>query len=280
MPQAAVVLGGLGDRPRPSPVLTASRLRHVVLAVSDEVALAGAAKELEALGTKQVETATLDVTDVGAVGAFARDVAQRIHHIDLVLVAAGVLGDQAVDEHDPEANNAGADDQLRGSGSRDAYAFADVLRSQGAGRGSCRPWPGCGVQQFVYGSSRSQPRRFRRGTGRIAPRLGAGLMIVRPGWVASRTRPRSDGHDARRCGRRHRPRPRTGGWCGRRRGCESSSRALLRRSVAPCSRVEHRPAERITRPGLRVVEVFADVLCVHLRGAPPAGRRPRPAAAP
>jgi decaprenylphospho-beta-D-erythro-pentofuranosid-2-ulose 2-reductase len=189
MPQSVVVLGGSSEIARAVlRILAASRLRHVVLAGRDEVALAGAAKELEALGTERVETATLDVTDVGAVGVFARDVAQRRHHLDLVLVAAGVLGDQAADEHDPEAAARVLTTNFVGPAAA-MLAFADVMRVQGAGRiVVLSSVAGVRVRRanFVYGSSKAGLDGFAQGLAESLRGSGAGLMIVRPGWVATR----------------------------------------------------------------------------------------------
>jgi decaprenylphospho-beta-D-erythro-pentofuranosid-2-ulose 2-reductase len=79
MPQTAVVVGGTSDIARAVlRALVARRLRRIVLAGRDEIGLAAAAKELLALGALEVDTATLDVTDVARIPAAVRDASTRL----------------------------------------------------------------------------------------------------------------------------------------------------------------------------------------------------------
>jgi decaprenylphospho-beta-D-erythro-pentofuranosid-2-ulose 2-reductase len=189
MPQTAVALGGSSEIARAIlRALATSRLRHVVLAGRDEVALAGAAKELEALGTERVETVAFDVTDTAGHAGFARDVANRLGHIDLVLVAAGVLGDQPSDEHDPEATARVLTTNTVGPAAA-MVAFADILRAQGTGRiVVLSSVAGVRVRRanFVYGASKVGLDGFAQGLAESLRGSGAALTIVRPGWVATR----------------------------------------------------------------------------------------------
>jgi len=189
MPQTAVVLGGSSEIARAVlRVLVGHRLRHVVLAGRDEASLAGAAKELEALGTDKAETAAFDVNDVAGHSAFAREVAERLGHVDLVLVAAGVLGDQDRDEHDPVAAAEVLSTNMVGP-SAAMLAFADVLRSQGTGRMIVlSSVAGVRVRRanFVYGASKVGLDGFAQGLAESLRGSGASLVIVRPGWVATR----------------------------------------------------------------------------------------------
>ncbi|HXX90003.1 MAG TPA: SDR family NAD(P)-dependent oxidoreductase [Acidimicrobiales bacterium] len=189
MPQTAVVLGGSSEIARAVlRALATTRLRHVVLAGRDEVSLAAAAKELEALGTDKVETRPFDVTDVEGHGAFARETAERLGHVDLVLVAAGVLGDQSTDEHDPLATARVLTTNTVGPAAA-MVAFADVLRAQGTGRMVVlSSVAGVRVRRanFVYGASKAGLDGFAQGLAESLRGSGAGLMIVRPGWVATR----------------------------------------------------------------------------------------------
>src|SRR5271169_6257308 len=157
MPQTAVVLGGTSEIARAVlRVLATHRLRHVVLAGRDEAGLAAAARELEALGTGKVETAAFDVTEVAGHAAFAKDCAGRLGQVDLVVVAAGVLGDQPTDEHDPEATARVLSTNTVGPAAA-MVAFADILRVQGAGRiVVLSSVAGVRVRRsnFVYGASK------------------------------------------------------------------------------------------------------------------------------
>jgi len=189
MPQTAVVLGGSSEIARAVlRALATHRLRHVLLAGRDEVSLAGAAKELEALGTDKVETIAFDVTDVAGHAAFARQAADKLGHVDLVLVAAGVLGDQHSDEHDPVATAAVLTTNTVGPAAA-LIAFADILRAQGGGRiVVLSSVAGVRVRRanFVYGASKEGLDGFAQGLGESLRGSGASLMIVRPGWVATR----------------------------------------------------------------------------------------------
>ena len=93
MPQTAVVIGGpptsAGSILR---ALVARRLRRIVLAGRDEMALQAVADELLGIGATSVETVFCDVTDAGRPRVAGPDMAARLGQIDLVLVAAGVLG--------------------------------------------------------------------------------------------------------------------------------------------------------------------------------------------
>jgi decaprenylphospho-beta-D-erythro-pentofuranosid-2-ulose 2-reductase len=189
MPQTAVVLGGSSEIARAVlRALAAHRLRHAVLAGRDEVALAGAAKELEALGTDKVETIPFDVTDVAGHSDLARQTAERLGHVDLVLVAVGVLGDQARDEHDPIATAQVLRTNMVGPAAA-MIAFADILRAQGTGRMVVlSSVAGVRVRRanFVYGASKEGLDGFAQGLAESLRGSGASLTIVRPGWVATR----------------------------------------------------------------------------------------------
>jgi decaprenylphospho-beta-D-erythro-pentofuranosid-2-ulose 2-reductase len=189
MPQTAVVLGGSSEIARAVlRVLATHRLRQVVLAGRDQVSLAGAAKELEALGADKVDTVVFDVTDVAGHAAFARETAERLGHVDLVLVAAGILGDQSRDEHDPAATAEVLETNMVGPAAA-MVAFADVLRSQGTGRMVVlSSVAGVRVRRanFVYGASKEGLDGFAQGLAESLRGSGASLVIVRPGWVATR----------------------------------------------------------------------------------------------
>ena len=189
MPQSAVVVGGTSDIARAVlRALAQRRLRRVVLAGRDEVGLAGAAKELQGQGVPEVDIVVLDVTDVARVGAVVDDVATRLGQIDLVLVAAGVLGDQSTDEADPVAAAAVLQANCTGPAAV-MTAFAAVLRRQGHGRMVVlSSVAGVRVRRanYVYGASKAGLDAFAQGLAEALRGSGASLVIVRPGWVATR----------------------------------------------------------------------------------------------
>jgi len=189
MPQTAVVVGGTSEIARAVlRALVARRLRRIVLAGRDEVALAAAAKELLALGAESVETVALDVTDIAAGDALAVEAAGRLGQVDLVLVAAGILGDQATDEVDPERAARVLTVNCTGPAAA-MTAFARVLRAQGHGRMVVlSSVAGVRVRRanYVYGASKAGLDAFAQGMAEALRPTGASLMIVRPGWVATR----------------------------------------------------------------------------------------------
>lgn len=188
MPQTAVVLGGTSEIARAVlRELTARRLRHVVLAGRDEEALAAAAKELEALGA-EVHCAAFDVTQVANHASFAADAVSRLGQVDLVLVAAGVLGDQDADAADPVRTAQVLETNCTGPASA-MTAFADVLRRQGHGRlVVLSSVAGVRVRRanYVYGASKAGLDGFAQGMADALAGSGAAVTIVRPGWVATR----------------------------------------------------------------------------------------------
>jgi decaprenylphospho-beta-D-erythro-pentofuranosid-2-ulose 2-reductase len=189
MPQTAVVVGGTSEIARAVlRALVARRLRHIVLLGRDEIGLAAAGNELEALGATHVETMTLDVTDLDRVPAVVIEASKRLGQVDMVLVAAGTLGDQASDEHDPNAvarvlttNSTGPAVLMT--------AFAAVLHDQGQGRMVVlSSVAGVRVRRanYIYGASKAGLDAFALGMGEALRGSGASVMVVRPGWVATR----------------------------------------------------------------------------------------------
>ncbi len=189
MPQTAVVVGGTSDIARAVlRSLMARRLRRIVLIGRDEIGLAMAAKELQALGAQQVDVLTFDVTDFTRADAVVRDASTRLGQVDMVLVATGVLGDQSRDEVDPEAVARVLSTNSTGPAAVLA-AFAAVLRQQGHGRIIVlSSVAGVRVRRanYIYGASKAGLDAFAQGLAEALRGSGASLMIVRPGWVATR----------------------------------------------------------------------------------------------
>lgn len=189
MPQTAVVVGGTSDIARAVlRSLVARRLRRIVLVGRDEIGLAAAAKELQTLGPVEVDTMTFDVTDMDRLGAVVADTSARLGQVDLVLMAAGMLGDQSSDESDPEAVARVITTNFTGTAAA-MTAFAAVLRSQGHGRMIVlSSVAGVRIRRanYVYGASKAGLDGFALGMAEALRGSGASLMIVRPGWVATR----------------------------------------------------------------------------------------------
>ncbi len=189
MPQRAVVIGGTSDLARAvCRALAARRLRHVVLAGRDATALESVAEELRSAGVEQVVPVPYDVTDVRAHAKLVEAATAALGQVDLVLVAAGTLGEQEVAERDPAETARVLDTNLTGPAAA-LTAFASLLRRQGQGRlVVLSSVAGVRVRRsnFVYGASKAGLDAFALGLADALEGTGAGVTVVRPGWVATR----------------------------------------------------------------------------------------------
>lgn len=188
MPQTAVVVGGTSEIARAVlRALVPRRLARVVLAGRDSESLEAAAKELGALGA-EASVATLDVTDVEHHAAFVEEMSARLGQIDLVLVAAGMLGDQDSDVLDPVATHRVLETNCSGPAAL-LTTFATRLGRQGQGRiVVLSSVAGVRVRaaNYVYGASKAGLDGFARGLAAAVAGSGVSVMVVRPGWVATR----------------------------------------------------------------------------------------------
>jgi len=186
-PQSVLVLGGGSEIAR-ALLERLTRARRVVLAGRPGSAtVAAAAGELRSRGI-DVRTADMDANDpasvVGAVdSAFAGGA-----DIDLVVIAFGVLGDQAAAEADPRqaievatvdytsqvAAGLAASKHLRAQGHGTVVALSSV-----AGERVRRA-------NFVYGSAKAGMDGFFQGLGDSLEGTGVRVVIVRPGFVKGR----------------------------------------------------------------------------------------------
>jgi decaprenylphospho-beta-D-erythro-pentofuranosid-2-ulose 2-reductase len=135
-----------------------------------------------------VETVAFDATDTSNHVEFADDVFDRFGDIDVVLVAAGVLGDQSVDEHNPVAAAEVIATNFGGLASA-MLAVTDRLRRQGHGRLvvlSSVAGQRARKANFIYGASKAGLDAFSQGLGDSLEGSGVRVMIVRPGFVVGR----------------------------------------------------------------------------------------------
>lgn len=184
--QTVLVLGGGSEIAQATlRRLVADRTRTVVLAARRPGELAPFVEELEALGATRVETVPFDATDTATHDAFVADVFDRVGDVDLVLVAFGVLGDQAEAERDGHVAAEIARVNYVGAVSV-SIPIAVRLRDQGHGLiVALSTVAGERVRRsnFVYGSSKAGFDAFFQGLGDSLVGTGARVMIVRPGFV-------------------------------------------------------------------------------------------------
>ncbi|MFH8338792.1 SDR family NAD(P)-dependent oxidoreductase [Streptomyces sp. AM6-12] len=187
LPQSLLVLGGTSE----IALATTRRLiargaRTVWLAGRPSPALEQAAESLRALGadTRTVGFDALDPasheTVLGKV--FAEDA------VDLVLLAFGILGDQAHDERVPLRAVRVAQTNYTGAVSAGLVA-ASALQAQG--HGSLVVLSATAAERarradFIYGSSKAGLDTFAQGLGDALYGTGVHVMVVRPGFVRTR----------------------------------------------------------------------------------------------
>ncbi|MFJ9249246.1 decaprenylphospho-beta-D-erythro-pentofuranosid-2-ulose 2-reductase [Streptomyces sp. NPDC101776] len=187
-PQSLLVLGGtsriaLATARR----LIARRTRTVWLAGRPSPALESAASQLRALGA-EVHTVAFDALDPDSHETVLGKVFAE-GDIDLVLLAFGVLGDQARDERDPAAAVRVARTNYIGAVSSGLIS-ARALQSQGHGSLvvlSSVAGERARRSNFIYGSSKAGLDTFAQGLGDALYGTGVHVMVVRPGLVRSRT---------------------------------------------------------------------------------------------
>ncbi|MFE2040175.1 SDR family NAD(P)-dependent oxidoreductase [Streptomyces sp. NPDC059477] len=188
LPRTLLVLGGTSEIALATARrLIARRTRTVWLAGRPSPALEEAARDLRALGA-DVRTVPFDALDPGA----HEDVLGKVFAegtVDMVLLAFGVLGDQARDEREPvdavrvvQTNFTGA----VSAGLISARALQDqgrgslVVLSSVAGERARR-------SDFIYGSSKAGLDVFTQGLGDALYGTGVHVMVVRPGFVRTRS---------------------------------------------------------------------------------------------
>ncbi|MDV5147887.1 decaprenylphospho-beta-D-erythro-pentofuranosid-2-ulose 2-reductase [Streptomyces sp. SBC-4] len=185
-PQSLLVLGGTST----IGLATARRMiargvRTVWLAGRPSPALTAAADSLRALGT-DVRTVPFDALDTESHEERLGKIFTE-GPIDVVLLAFGVLGDQAHDEADPVAAVRVAQTNYTGAVSA-GLVCAGALQAQG--HGSLVVLSSVAGERarrgdFIYGSSKAGLDVFAQGLGDALYGTGVHVMVVRPGSVRS-----------------------------------------------------------------------------------------------
>ncbi|MGX5213068.1 decaprenylphospho-beta-D-erythro-pentofuranosid-2-ulose 2-reductase [Streptomyces violaceus] len=187
LPQSLLVLGGTSEIALATARrLVARRTRTVWLAGRPSAALEEAAGRLRGLGA-DVHTIAFDALDPTSHEAVLGKVFAE-GDIDMVLLAFGLLGDQARDERDPEAAVRVAQTNYTGAVSA-SLVCARALQSQGHGSlvvMSSVAGERARRANFIYGSSKAGLDAFAQGLGDALHGTGVHVMVVRPGFVRTR----------------------------------------------------------------------------------------------
>ncbi|MGW7199902.1 decaprenylphospho-beta-D-erythro-pentofuranosid-2-ulose 2-reductase [Streptomyces chryseus] len=187
IPQSLLVLGGTSEIGLATARrLIARRTRTVWLAGRPSPALETAAAGLRSLGA-EVRTVAFDALDpVTHEEKLGKVFAEG--DIDMVLMAFGVLGDQAHDEEQPLSAVRVAQTNYTGAVSA-GLVCAKAL--QGQGHGSLVVLSSVAGERarrvnFIYGSSKAGLDAFAQGLGDALHGTGVHVMVVRPGFVRSK----------------------------------------------------------------------------------------------
>ncbi|HEU5149407.1 MAG TPA: decaprenylphospho-beta-D-erythro-pentofuranosid-2-ulose 2-reductase [Iamia sp.] len=186
--QSVLVLGGASDIALATVErLVADRCRRVVLAGRPSPALDAAADRIRAGGAAEVEVVAFDAVEVESHDKVIGEVFAA-GDIDAVLLAFGVLGDQATFDDDHAAAVDAVTVNYTGAVSA-GLAVADQLRRQGHGTlVVLSSVAGVRVRKdnFVYGSTKAGLDGFAQGLGDALRGSGARVMVVRPGFVTTK----------------------------------------------------------------------------------------------
>ncbi|WP_046501661.1 decaprenylphospho-beta-D-erythro-pentofuranosid-2-ulose 2-reductase [Streptomyces odonnellii] len=186
IPQSLLILGGTSEIGLATARrLIARRTRTVWLAGRPSPALDTAADRLRTLGA-EVRTVPFDALDPGSHAEVLGKVFTE-GDIDMVLLAFGILGDQAHDEADPPAAVRVAQTNYTGAVSA-GLVCAGALQIQGHGSLvvlSSVAGERARRTDFIYGSSKAGLDAFAQGLGDAMLGTGVQVMIVRPGFVRS-----------------------------------------------------------------------------------------------
>ncbi|MER6569088.1 decaprenylphospho-beta-D-erythro-pentofuranosid-2-ulose 2-reductase [Streptomyces sp. NPDC001093] len=184
LPQSLLVLGGTSEIALATVRrMIARRTRTVWLAGRPSPALEQAAESLRALGA-DARTVAFDALDPESHETVLGKVFAE-GDIDLVLLAFGILGDQAHDERDPVRAVQVARTNYTGAVSAGLVA-ARALQDQGHGSLvvlSSVAGERARRADFIYGSSKAGLDTFAQGLGDALHGTGVHVMVVRPGYV-------------------------------------------------------------------------------------------------
>ena len=184
--QSVLVLGGGSDIAAATvKELAKGRTRTVVLAGRDVAKLEPVADELRAAGVTTVDLVAFDASAPETHEAIIDQVWADHPDLDVVLLAFGVLGDQAAFEADPKGAADAAITNYAG-GVSSSLAVAKHLKAQGHGTlAVITSVAGARTRadNFVYGSTKAGLDAFAQGLGDTLVGTGASVMVVRPGFV-------------------------------------------------------------------------------------------------
>jgi len=187
--QSVLVLGGDSDIGNAIALqLVREGARDVLLAGRSPERFAARAAALHDAGAQRVEMARFDALDTDRHDAFFDDAFGRFGRLDVVVIAFGVLGEQATAQREPAETVKLARTNYVGAASALLYA-CERVRKQGQGAvvvvssvAAQRPRR----SNFIYGSSKAGIDALAEGMAFALRDEGVQVLTVRPGFVASK----------------------------------------------------------------------------------------------
>ena len=187
--QSVLVLGGRSELGLAiAAELAGTRHATVVLAARHPESLEDEVAQLERAGAGAVHTIEFDAVDTATHQGVFEQARSLAGDLDVVVLAFGLLGDQAADANGGEGAIRVAQTNYVGAVSA-GLAAARVLRRQGHGTiVVLSSVAGERVRRanFIYGSTKAGLDGFAQGLGDDLIGSGAGVLIVRPGFVKGR----------------------------------------------------------------------------------------------
>ena len=185
--QSVLVLGGSSEIALATVrrMISEGHTTNVVLAVREPGDSAADAEALRDAGATEVDVVAFDALDPDTHVRTIDDVFDRDGDMDVVILAFGVLGEQAAFEADPVSAAQAVAVNFAGAVSA-SLAVAKRLREQGHGTLvvlSSVAGERARKSNFVYGSSKAGLDSFAQGLGDSLVGSGAAVLIVRPGFV-------------------------------------------------------------------------------------------------
>jgi decaprenylphospho-beta-D-erythro-pentofuranosid-2-ulose 2-reductase len=185
-PQSVLLLGGTSEIGQAIVrALAARRTKRVTLAARRPDACNAFADDLRSAGAS-VDVVTFDADDLAShepvmAGAFTNDV-------DAVIVAFGVLGDQATFDRDPAAAAAAAHTNFTAAVSASLVAV-EHMKKQGHGTLvvlTSVAGERVRAANYVYGATKAGLDGFAQGLGDSLKGTGVRVLTVRPGFVRTK----------------------------------------------------------------------------------------------
>lgn len=186
-PLNILVLGATSAIALETTRIYAARGASIYLVARNPEKLLVAAADARVRGASEVHTRTLDLDDTSAHAALLVDVTQKLPHLDMALIAHGMLGDQAEGERVFSAAEV-----VLGTNFLSVVSLLTCLANEFEGRKSGTIAVISSIagdrgrkSNYVYGTSKAAVTVFLQGLRGRLDRHGVHVLTVKPGFVAS-----------------------------------------------------------------------------------------------